>query len=59
MDKAEMQRMISDHAASVTMDMLWDAMDEGGIETADGCWVEADGRCPHGFPSPMRAMGMI
>ena len=37
--------------------MEWD--DEGGCETLDGCWVEPDGRCEHGFPSWLRWKGMI
>ncbi|NBV38349.1 MAG: hypothetical protein EBS00_02105 [Verrucomicrobia bacterium] len=37
--------------------MEWD--DEGGCETLDGCWVEPDGRCEHGFPSWLRWKGYI
>lgn len=25
----------------------------------DGCWVEPDGRCPHGFISPMLRLGLV
>lgn len=35
----------------------WDA--DGGCEAVDGCWIEADGHCPHGCPSWMLVMGMI
>jgi hypothetical protein len=35
--------------------------DDGGCEAACpyGCWVEADGRCPHGKPSWLIVMGLI
>ena len=29
------------------------------IEVADGCRVEHDGRCHHGYTSPLRILGMI
>lgn len=29
------------------------------IETADGCMVEPDGRCPHGQNSPLVDLGLI
>lgn len=37
--------------------MEWD--DEGGCEALDGCWVEPDGRCEHGFVSWLRWKGYI
>jgi hypothetical protein len=31
---------------------LWDWDDEyGGSEATDGCWVDAEGVCKHGYPS--------
>ena len=35
--------------------------DDGGCEAAcpHGCWVEPDGRCPHGKPSWLLVMGLI
>jgi len=30
-----------------------------GCESIDGCWVEPDGECDHGFPSWLTAMGYI
>jgi hypothetical protein len=35
--------------------------DDGGCEAACpyGCWVEPDGRCPHGKPSWLIVMGLI
>ena len=29
------------------------------IEVADGCVVEHDGYCSHGYTSPLRLLGMI
>ena len=39
--------------------MGWEA--EGGCEAAcpHGCWVEADGTCPHGNPSWLLKLGLI
>ncbi|MEZ4706762.1 MAG: hypothetical protein R3A44_06135 [Caldilineaceae bacterium] len=33
--------------------------DAGGCEATDGCWVESDGVCPHGYPSWLVVLGMI
>lgn len=33
--------------------------DGGVVTTQDGCNVEPDGRCPHGYPSPMVRLGLI
>jgi hypothetical protein len=38
--------------------MAWE-WNDGGCETPDGCWVEPDGYCPHGWPSWMIVMGLI
>lgn len=32
---------------------------EGGCEATDGCWVEPDGTCPHGYPSWLLYLGWI
>jgi hypothetical protein len=32
---------------------------EGTVETVDGCIVEPDGVCPHGFLSPLLEAGLI
>lgn len=34
-------------------------MDDGGCDATDGCWVEPDGVCPHGYPSWFRYMKLI
>lgn len=39
---------------------LWDWLDEYGKCTAtDGCWVEGDGHCEHGYPSWLLELGLI
>jgi hypothetical protein len=30
-----------------------------GCEATDGCWVEVDGRCPHGHPSWLLRLGLV
>jgi putative heme iron utilization protein len=41
----------------------WETMEEWLMdsicETLDGCIVEHDGRCPHGYPSWFLALGLI
>ena len=34
-------------------------IDELPIEATDGCIVEMDGVCPHGYPSWMLYMGLV
>jgi len=38
---------------------LVEGMEEGGCKTPDGCWVEPDGTCQHGYPSWLIILGMI
>ena len=37
--------------------MQW--LDEGVCEATDGCLVEPDGRCTHGYPSWLLELGLI
>jgi len=30
-----------------------------GCEAIDGCWVEPDGECKHGYPSWLMALGYV
>jgi len=44
------------------LDILRESMfgvTEGTVETVDGCIVEPDGQCPHGFLSPLVEAGLI
>lgn len=45
------------HRPSYAKLVAW--MAQGGCETIDGCWVEPDGHCEHGFPSWLLHYGMI
>jgi hypothetical protein len=47
------------HANSLDEDELEDMLFDGDVTTADGCSVEPDGRCPHGYRSPMLVLGLI
>jgi hypothetical protein len=38
---------------------LLEMLEEDTFYTEDGCHVEADGICPHGFKSPLLLAGMI
>ncbi len=51
--------MDHEHAEGLEVDDLMEMMEDGGCETADGCWVEPDGRCPHGHRSPLLVLGYI
>ena len=47
-------------AAQPDFDDLQEWMDdEGGSEATDGCWVEPDGVCSHGYPSWLLYLGFI
>ena len=39
-----------------TFEMVWET---GTVEVEDGCTVEPDGTCPHGYESPLLIAGMI
>ena len=41
------------------LEQLLEWQEEGGCEATDGCWVEPDGRCEHGKPSWLLALGLI
>ena len=35
-------------------------LDEGGgCQSTDGCWVDQDGKCEHGYPSWLVYLGLI
>ncbi len=55
----EMRAQERDHAESLSDDDLTDMLWEGDVFTVDGCWVEPDGQCPHGYRSPLRVLGLI
>lgn len=52
--------MARDHAESLSIEELEEMMMmDGLVEAADGCAVEPDGTCPHGYPSPLLILGYI
>jgi len=61
----EQKQEAAKHAEEYCSDANLDAILFHGtiysIETAceEGCEVEPDGKCPHGFPSPLRILGYI
>ena len=55
--KAKYPDAIKVHTPSMATLEEWDS--EGGCEAIDGCWVEPDGSCEHGFDSWLLALGCI
>ncbi len=49
----------NDHAAALNPAEIENMMFDSIVETADGCIVEPDGSCPHGFRSPLLVLGLI
>jgi hypothetical protein len=49
----------AEYVNSLTDDDLEEMFFDGVVETADGCSVEPDGKCPHGYSSPLRVKGLI
>lgn len=58
--KVDQKKLELDHANSLSIveieDMVMGNMD---CECADGCEVEPDGKCPHGFRSPLLVLGIM
>jgi len=42
-----------------SFDDMVEQMMDGVCETPDGCWVEPDGHCPHGYPAWPLILGLI
>lgn len=49
----------AEYAASLDIEDLYEILDGGVAEAVDGCQVEPDGKCPHGFSSPLLILGMM
>jgi len=58
-DTTEIARADVEYAEGLDFSELEGIMSEGVAETADGCIVEPDGRCPHGHRSPLLLLGYI
>lgn len=53
---------MSDHTISKRepdFEQLEEWLEEGKAEATDGCPVEPDGECEHGFPSWLVELGLI
>lgn len=48
-----------EHAESFDPEDLAEILYEGVAEAADGCTVEPDGKCSHGYRSPLLVLGYI
>ena len=48
-----------DYVEEPPVEQLQQWEEEGGCETPDGCFVETDGQCEHGYQSWMKVMGLI
>lgn len=48
-----------EHAKALTDDEINDMVLDSVVEAADGCSVEPDGQCPHGYRSPLIVLGYI
>ena len=56
--KVEIQRPVTKKMKSPSQRTLMRWIDEGRSKATDGCWVEPDGRCPHGCPSWLLVLGI-
>ena len=59
---AKAQEYLDDYGQTIEEmleDLSTDPDFDGGCPALDGCWVEWDGHCPHGFPSWMIYAGLV
>jgi hypothetical protein len=47
------------HAQKLTLRQIRGMMMDGTCKAADGCIVETDGKCEHGYRSPLLVLGVI
>lgn len=48
-----------EHAECLAIEEIAEMIMDSVVEAADGCDVEPDGICQHGYRSPLRVLGMI
>jgi hypothetical protein len=58
-DVHDRRRIEQEHADSLSEEELADMVFDGDCEAADGCYVDPDGTCEHGYRSPLRVLGLI
>lgn len=56
MEKNEWPKPIQE---TPSMEQLEEWVFDSGCESTDGCWVEPDGECEHGYPSWFIYLGLI
>ena len=47
------------YARTLSTDDIEEMLFDGDVIAADGCQVDPDGRCPHGYRSPLLTIGLI
>lgn len=58
-EERERREMELEHARQLSLEELEAMLFDDSIEAADGCLVEPDGTCPHGYRSPLLVLGLI
>jgi hypothetical protein len=58
-DKAEKQKEMLEYAEGLDDDSLAAMVCDSVVEAADGCSVEPDGICEHGYESPLITLGIM
>lgn len=53
------QRVEQEHADGLSMEEIEAMVMDSVVEAADGCSVEPDGTCPHGYKSPLLVLGVL
>jgi hypothetical protein len=59
LEAKEKRRRIVEFAEGLSVEQIEHMMMDGDVEAADGCVVDPDGSCCHGYPSPLLTLGMI
>lgn len=59
LEAKEKRRKEKQYVESLTQDQIEEMMFDGAVECADGCSVEPDGKCPHGYSSPLILLGLL
>ena len=58
-DSRSIKQIERDHATALNQTEVEELAFDDVVTTADGCSVEPDGKCPHGFRSPLLVLGLI
>jgi hypothetical protein len=58
-DKAEMRQEMVKYAKGLDDDSIASMICDSVVDAADGCSVEPDGICQHGYESPLITLGIM